>query len=134
LRPFASGRPSWSVVRNDVDHGYLDVKVEDGTLTAQALTPSGKLLDSFTLTKELPPLQAGTPAPSPSTGGSQPGSPSQEPVATSPGASNPPGTDPADFAPDAAGGCSAGPMAALLPAGALLLVGALRRRRQRQAR
>jgi uncharacterized protein (TIGR03382 family) len=124
-------------VRNDDDHGYLDVQVEEGTLTARALTPSGKLMDSFTLTKELPPAPPGTPAPSTPPVAGQPGSTSpgtspQDPIPTSPGLPNPPGANPGDLGAGAAG-CSTGPVAALLPAGALLLAGALRRRR-RQAR
>lgn len=126
LRPFGSGKPSWSAVRNDRDHGYLEVKVEEGTLTAQALTPSGQVLDSFTLTKGLPP-----PAP-PATGQpgpTQPDSPVPGSVTGDPG----PPTGPDDLeglGPDAAG-CSAVPAMALLPAGVLALAGALRRRRRR---
>ncbi|HEX8822473.1 MAG TPA: metallophosphoesterase [Archangium sp.] len=137
LRPFVNGRPSWTAVRNDVDHGYLDVTVEDGTLTAQALTPSGKVMDSFSLTKDLPPLQAGAPSPSAPPSGAQPGAPQPSTGNPAPGSvSSGPGlpTDPnspAGLGPEAAG-CSAGPMAALLPTGALLLLGALRRRRRQR--
>jgi acid phosphatase type 7 len=137
LRPLSGGKPSWAAVRNDTDHGYLDVRVEGGTLTGQVLTPSGKVVDSFSLIQELPPPpEPGTIPATP--GGQQPG-PSQpsagnpstsppNPIPGGPGPSN--GSDPDDLGPDAAG-CSTGPMAALLPAGLLLLAGALRHRRQR---
>jgi uncharacterized protein (TIGR03382 family) len=145
LRPFSGGKPSWTAVRTDNDHGYLDVRVEEGTLTAQVLTPSGKLMDSFTLTKELPaasaptPAQPGTPAPSTppvaeQPGSTSPGTPSRDSVPTSPELPGPPGAQPGDLGQGAAGGCSAGPVAALFPAGALLLAGALRRRRRPDAR
>jgi uncharacterized protein (TIGR03382 family) len=145
LRPFSGGKPSWTAVRNDDDHGYLDVQVEEGTLTAQVLTPSGKLMDSFTLTKELPaapaptPAQPGTPAPSTppvaeQPGTTSPGTPARDTVPTSPELPGPPGAQPGDLGQGAAGGCSAGPVAALFPAGALLLAGALRRRRRPDAR
>lgn len=32
-------------------HGFLEVHVEGGTLTARRKTPSGRLVDSFSLTK-----------------------------------------------------------------------------------
>ncbi|HSP80293.1 MAG TPA: PKD domain-containing protein, partial [Myxococcaceae bacterium] len=54
LRTFKGSQPAWSVVRNDKDFGYLDVKVEEGTLDARMVTAAGKVLDSFTLTKQLP--------------------------------------------------------------------------------
>ncbi|MFP2909335.1 metallophosphoesterase [Pyxidicoccus sp. 3LFB2] len=57
LRPFATSKPSWSVVRDDQAHGFLDVKVVDGTLTAELVETDGKVLDSFTLRKDLPPLE-----------------------------------------------------------------------------
>ncbi|HEX8436644.1 metallophosphoesterase family protein [Archangium sp.] len=145
LRPISGGKPAWAAARNDKDHGYLDVTVEDGTLTAQMLTPSGKVIDSFSLDKDLPP--ASTPTPStpepssppvserpagptqPSTGTPQPGSTTGNPgLPTGP---DPLPEDPGGLGPNAAG-CSAGPMAALLPAGALLLAGALRRRRRQR--
>jgi uncharacterized protein (TIGR03382 family) len=55
LRSFSSSAPDWSVVRNNKDYGFLDVTVIEGTLTAQLVTPAGKIVDSFTLTKQLPP-------------------------------------------------------------------------------
>jgi uncharacterized protein (TIGR03382 family) len=57
LRPFATSRPDWSVVRDDNAHGFLDVKVVDGLLSAELVTTEGKVLDSFTLRKDLPPLE-----------------------------------------------------------------------------
>lgn len=135
LRPFETGKPSWTAVRNDRDHGYLDVKVEEGTLTAQALTPSGQVIDSFTLTKDLPPAPDApvTADPSPSTSQpspSQPGTPTPAPITGSPGLPGGPDDLDEDLGPDAAG-CSAVSAMALLPAGVLVLAGALRRRRRR---
>jgi len=57
LRPFASSKPAWSVIRDDKAYGFLDVKVVDGTLTAQMVEKGGKVLDSFVLRKSLPPLE-----------------------------------------------------------------------------
>ena len=57
LRPFEAAKPSWSVIRDDQAHGFLDVQVVEGTLTAKLLTTGGKVLDSFTLKKDLPPLE-----------------------------------------------------------------------------
>lgn len=136
LRPLPGGKPSWSVVRNNVDHGYLDVTVEDGTLTGQLLTPSGKVVDRFTLTKSLPPEeqpQPGTSEPSSPPVAEQPGSPPSPPgTPSSPGATPPvlpKAEDPANPGPP---GCSAaGPAMALLPMGAWVLATALRRRRRR---
>jgi len=57
LRAFASGQPAWSALRNNKAHGFLDVDVTEGTLTAQLMTPEGAVVDSFTLTKQLPPQE-----------------------------------------------------------------------------
>ncbi|NMO20779.1 PKD domain-containing protein [Pyxidicoccus fallax] len=57
LRPFSGSRPDWSVIRDDNAHGFLDVKVVDGTLTAELVTTANKVIDSFTLRKDLPPLE-----------------------------------------------------------------------------
>jgi uncharacterized protein (TIGR03382 family) len=57
LRPFATSKPDWSVIRDDQAHGFLDVKVVEGTLTANLVETDGKVLDSFTLKKDLPPLE-----------------------------------------------------------------------------
>ncbi|MCY1045328.1 metallophosphoesterase [Corallococcus sp. bb12-1] len=54
LRAFATSRPSWSVLRDDAAHGFLDVDVVEGTLTAKLVKTDGGVLDSFSLTKELP--------------------------------------------------------------------------------
>ncbi|MBM7114839.1 purple acid phosphatase family protein [Archangium primigenium] len=129
-----SSKPSWSVLRNNGDHGYLDVKVEGGTLTAQMLTPSGKAMDTFSLTKTLPPEAAepapGTPAETPA-----PGDSTTPP--SIPGSSGSTPTLPSDKDLDdpeglnsVAGGCSAGPAMALLPGALLVLGSALRRRRR----
>ena len=56
LRSFSITQPPvWSAVRNNTAHGFLDVVVTGGTLSARFLTPEGEVVDSFTLTKELPP-------------------------------------------------------------------------------
>jgi uncharacterized protein (TIGR03382 family) len=57
LRPFATSKPAWSVIRDDKAYGFLDVKVVDGTLTAELVETDGRVLDSFTLRKDLPPLE-----------------------------------------------------------------------------
>jgi uncharacterized protein (TIGR03382 family) len=137
LRPFKTSQPSWTAVRNDRDHGYLDVKVEEGTLTAQVLTPSGQVIDSFTLTKDLPPVPEGEPVTAgPSSppvtgqpGPTQPNPPTPGPVTGNPGLPTGP-EDEEDLGANAPG-CSTGPAMALLPAGVLVLAGALRRRRRR---
>ncbi|AKJ05584.1 uncharacterized protein (TIGR03382 family) [Archangium gephyra] len=137
LRPFETSKPSWTAVRNDRDHGYLDVKVEEGTLTAQVLTPSGQMIDSFSLTKDLPPLPEETPgvtSPSSPVGSEQPGTaqpttPAPGPVTGNPGLPGGSG-DVEDLDPNAPG-CSTGPAMVMLPAGLLVLAGALRRRRRR---
>ena len=54
LRAFATSRPSWSVLRDDAAHGFLDVEVVEGTLTAKLVKTDGGVLDSFSLTKQLP--------------------------------------------------------------------------------
>lgn len=55
LRHFSSGQPGWSAFRDNTAHGFLDVDVNGGTLSAKLVTPEGGVLDSFTLTKQLPP-------------------------------------------------------------------------------
>lgn len=55
LREFATSKPEWSVLRNNSAYGFLDVDVTEGTLSAKLLTLDGSVLDSFTLTKQLPP-------------------------------------------------------------------------------
>ncbi len=128
-----SRQPSWSALRNNGDHGYLDVTVEDGTLSAQLLTPTGKVVDSFSLRKTLPPLPTPPVYSPPATDPGQPGTPPPASPPQDP-SSGPPSlpTDPED--PDALGptplGCASAPMA-LLPTGLWVLAGALRRRRAR---
>ncbi len=58
LRPFPGSQPSWTAYRNTSDVGYLDVKVNGGTLSAQFINASGTVRDSFTLTKTLPAAMA----------------------------------------------------------------------------
>lgn len=54
-RPFKVAQPEWSAARNDGVLGYLDVKIDGGTLIAQLLSTTGQVADSFQLTKTLPP-------------------------------------------------------------------------------
>ncbi|WP_224248336.1 discoidin domain-containing protein [Hyalangium gracile] len=54
LRSFPIAQPSWTAYRNNTDAGYLDVKVNGGTLVAQFLNASGAIKDTFTLTKTIP--------------------------------------------------------------------------------
>ncbi|MFL5355214.1 metallophosphoesterase [Archangium sp.] len=131
LRPLAGGKPSWAVLRNDVDHGYLDVNVEEGTLTAQVLTPSGKVMDSFSLSKDLPPApRPDTSEPTSPPVASQPGTPS--PTPSTPGATAPGLPDAEDPENPGQPGCSSvGSAMALLPMGAWVLATVLRRRRRR---
>jgi uncharacterized protein (TIGR03382 family) len=135
LRAFDTALPSWSVIRNATDHGFLDVDVSEGTLTAKVLTPSGKEIDSFKLTKQLAPLppasQGTVETPAPTAGTPQPseGTPSTQ----TPGTQTPstPGDStglPEDNA--SAPGCSALPPEIFLPLAAFTLAEFLRRRRR----
>jgi len=132
-----TSKPAWSVLRNNTDHGYLDVTAEGGTLTAQMLTPSGKVMDSFTLTKQLPPEPTPPAGPTPGT----PSTTTPDPAGPTPAPSQPPlsgstqppqGTAGPDEEDPAATpmGCSAEPVMTLLPAGVWVLASALRRRRR----
>ncbi|MBI3185914.1 MAG: metallophosphoesterase family protein [Myxococcales bacterium] len=56
LRPFSSSQPSWSAFRNDTAKGFLDVSVNEGVLLGRMLRPDGSAVDSFSITKPLPPL------------------------------------------------------------------------------
>ncbi|MCP3097755.1 metallophosphoesterase [Myxococcus sp. K15C18031901] len=62
LRGFATSRPDWSAIRDNTQHGFLDVEVVDGVLTAKLLTTSNTVLDSLTLRKDLPPVEQPPPA------------------------------------------------------------------------
>lgn len=55
LRSFPSSQPGWSAFRNNQHKGYLDVSVEGGTLTGRFVTTQGQVLDTFQLTKSVPP-------------------------------------------------------------------------------
>jgi hypothetical protein len=121
LRGFPGSTPSWSAVRNNRDYGFLDVEVVEGTLTARMVTTSGKVADSFTLTKELPPTVE--PAPTPAL--PQPAPPAT--LAPSPASPEPTAGEPG---PEGLGGCSTSRGALLFPAAALVLAAALLRRRR----
>lgn len=126
LRPLESRQPSWSAVRNDTAHGFLDVIVDGGTLSAQLMTPEGGVVDSFTLTKQLPP-QVSVPAPGEA---SNPGATQPPGMPTSPGTPTSPDASfglPGD---GSSAGCSTVPVGALLPLSAMVLAGLLRRRRR----
>jgi acid phosphatase type 7 len=58
LRQFPSSQPAWSAARDNTAYGFLDVNVTEGTLSAQLMTPQGGVVDSFTLTKQLPPQES----------------------------------------------------------------------------
>ncbi|TQF12433.1 PKD domain-containing protein [Myxococcus llanfairpwllgwyngyllgogerychwyrndrobwllllantysiliogogogochensis] len=62
LRAFSEGQPSWSQVRDNKAHGFLDVEVVEGVLTAKLITTDDTVLDSFTLHKDLPPVEQPPPA------------------------------------------------------------------------
>ncbi|GHG74333.1 metallophosphoesterase [Comamonas sp. JC664] len=57
LRKLPGSKPDWSVIRDNTAYGFLDVKVVDGTLTAQLLGEDGGTVDRFTLEKDLPPME-----------------------------------------------------------------------------
>ncbi|HLL52281.1 MAG TPA: metallophosphoesterase [Myxococcaceae bacterium] len=67
-RTFSGTKPNWSVYRDDLNHGYLDVTVAGGTLEARMVTPAGAVLDSFSLRKTLPPEPALAAAAAPAKG------------------------------------------------------------------
>jgi len=53
-KAFVPAQPGWSAMRSNRSVGYLDVTIEDGSLTGQMVTPAGAVLDTFRLTKALP--------------------------------------------------------------------------------
>ncbi|MDY7229867.1 metallophosphoesterase family protein [Hyalangium rubrum] len=55
LRPFTRAQPSWSVTRDAENNGFLEVSVQAERLSARMVTPSGKVVDSFALSKPVPP-------------------------------------------------------------------------------
>ncbi|WP_253817033.1 metallophosphoesterase [Myxococcus xanthus] len=55
LRPFTREQPKWSVVRDAENNGFLEVRVQGERLSAQMVTPSGQVIDSFSLTKPVAP-------------------------------------------------------------------------------
>lgn len=129
LRDWPGSAPSWSAVRNNKDYGYLDVKIEDGTLTARMVSPTGEVFDSFTLTKKPSPSgQRPEHAPSPTV---EPEPPAEEPAPPQLPAPPLSGAPSATVEPPKTG-CSTAPLAALL---SLSLVGLVsqRRRRRKQA-
>ncbi|HLL06167.1 MAG TPA: metallophosphoesterase family protein [Myxococcaceae bacterium] len=132
LREFSTSMPEWSAVRNNKDFGFLDVTVNEGTLTAQLVTPTGKVADAFTLTKQLGPRQEPVltseqqPAAAPPAEAAPPVAAAPQPAPGSPTAS-PPLPDEGS----ASAGCSTTPVGALLPLGALALASLPRRRRWR---
>ena len=109
--------PSWSAYRNNTEFGYLEVNVEGGTLSGEARTMEGRVIDSFTLTKELPDAPAPGPILDP---GTNPGS-----------TPDPNGGESPIFEPGGAS-CSTAGAGMLLPAGMVLALalGARRRRRR----
>jgi chitodextrinase len=57
LRSLGTSQPAWSAKRSNSGYGYLDVQVEEGTLTGRLIGVNGQAEDTFTLTKQLPPVQ-----------------------------------------------------------------------------
>jgi hypothetical protein len=76
LRAFRGAQPAWTAYRNDSDHGFLDVKVEGGVLSAEMRSTAGAVKDSFRIEKEVPaaPVAPGT-APVSEPGGGPPAAP-----------------------------------------------------------
>jgi acid phosphatase type 7 len=64
LKDFAIAQPAWSAFRTNAAQSFLDVNIQGGTLEARLLSTKGVTMDSFTLTKELPP-QESQPQPAP---------------------------------------------------------------------
>lgn len=111
-RPFTTGAPEWSAFRSDNAYGYLDVKIEGGALQAKLIAPDGSALDSFTLTKDVPPPPSGT--------------------AGAPGAPGSPGATGGDGAEGA--GCASGGMASVVsPLAAIAALAAVSIARRRRA-
>lgn len=132
--------PAWSQFRQNVDFGYLDIKVDGGTLVAEARTLASGVIDRFTLTKDVPDAPAQPVEPDEPVDSEQPGQPSQpgngttDPDLIDPGI----GEDPEDALPPPDGALLPGDgqgnqscaMAGGSFAAALGLVALLRRRRR----
>jgi hypothetical protein len=85
LRQFAGSTPSWTAMRSDQAIGYLDVKVEGGTLSARLVNPGGAVVDSYTKSKVLSAMPGGGSNGEPNGGpGGEPGGSGSGPGSTSP--------------------------------------------------
>src|SRR5688500_10662492 len=54
LKAFAISQPAWTAFRSNSAHGFLDVVIDGGTLTARLVTTAGAVLDTYTVTKPVP--------------------------------------------------------------------------------
>lgn len=54
IKRFAVAQPAITAFRDHTHHGFLNVTVEGGTLTADFVTMDGAVLDTYTTTKALP--------------------------------------------------------------------------------
>ncbi len=54
LRDWASDAAPWTAFRDNTEHGYLEVQIDEGTLVAQFVTPDGSVVDTFTKEKKVP--------------------------------------------------------------------------------
>jgi uncharacterized protein (TIGR03382 family) len=134
IKGFPTSFQPWDAYRNDQDHGFIDVRVEGGTLTAEFVGIDGKVLDRFTMTKELPAGEAPVPA-NPDMPGNPPLRPDGTPIAQGPGGGGDDGGTPAIEGPGGGGGCG-NPTGGGAIAAALALFAAawaLRRRNRRAA-
>ena len=54
LRAFVTSQPAITAYRDNVNFGFLNVVVDGGTLTADFVNTDGRVIDSYTTTKQLP--------------------------------------------------------------------------------
>jgi hypothetical protein len=110
LRAFPGAQPAWTAYRNNTDHGFLDVRIEEGVLSAEMRSTTGAVKDAFRIEKELPPVavEPGPPAPPPATDpaapGTEPGPVEPGPVVEEPGSPAAPSAPAAPAVPVGGGG------------------------------
>lgn len=54
LRAFASSQPAITAYRDNVNYGFLNVVVDGGNLTADFVNTDGRVIDSYSTSKQLP--------------------------------------------------------------------------------